>query len=272
MAWYPNALRKNIPPPSNGSDPPIKARTAILHVAASEGPSLYNWFNGPSGGIESHFYIRYDGTVEQYRDTDYQADANVMANGFAVSIETEGLAGGKWTDKQLAAIKALLLWLNKVEGIPLRVPKTWDDSGVGYHVLFEKQWDGRGAVCPGPNRIEQFKKVLVPWMAAPTTAQEDDMPLTTDDAKTLLTGSAVMKNPFATNPDTAPRVAASFLLEQTAKQVTALSAQVAALSAAVKALAQSKPGVDPNAVVAAVKASVDAALANVEITLSNKES
>ena len=88
MAWYPQAVRKNIPPGPN--DPPIKPRLAILHVAATEADSLYGWFNGPSGGIESHFYVKYDGSVEQYRDTAYQADANVMANDFAISIETQG--------------------------------------------------------------------------------------------------------------------------------------------------------------------------------------
>lgn len=166
MSWYPKAIRKNIPPPH--TDPKIKARVAILHVAASEGPSLYGWFNGPSGGVESHFYIRYDGTVEQYRDTGYQADANMSANDFAVSIETEGKASGKWTSAQLAAIKALLKWLHEDDpdvDIPLTVCKAWNGSGVGYHILFEDEWDGRHASCPGPNRIIQFNNNLVPWMA-----------------------------------------------------------------------------------------------------------
>ena len=221
MAWYPQAVRKNIPPGPN--DPPIKARVVILHVAATEADSLYGYFNGPSGGVESHFYVKYDGSVEQYRDTAYQADANVMANDFAISIETQGLANGTWTAQQLDAIKALIVWCHATHGVPLSVPKTWDGSGVGYHVLFEAQWDQRGASCPGPNRIAQFKNVLVPWMAA--GGQEADVPLTEDDARLILTGSAVLKNPFAANPDTAPRVAASYVLEQTAAKVAALAAQ-----------------------------------------------
>lgn len=164
MPFYPKAINKNIPPPKE--DPPITARVVILHVADSEGDSLYGYFNGNSGGVESHFYIRYDGTVEQYRDTNYQADANMQANNFGISIETEGLANGTWTDSQINAIKALILWLHDVEKIPLVVPKTWDGTGVGYHTLFEAQWDGRNASCPGPNRIKQFNNVLVPWMAA----------------------------------------------------------------------------------------------------------
>src|SRR5690242_1025758 len=174
MAWYPSAVRKNIPPGPN--DPPIKARVVILHVAATEADSLYNYFNGPSGGVESHFYVKYDGSVEQYRDTSVQADANVMANDFAISIETQGLANGTWTDAQLASIKALIAWCHATHGVPLSVPKTWDGSGVGYHILFEAQWDQRGASCPGPNRIKQFNNELVPWMASSTAPKEwDDM-------------------------------------------------------------------------------------------------
>src|SRR5690242_6063426 len=221
MAWYPSAVRKNIPPGPN--DPPIKPRVVILHVAATEAASLYNYFNGPSGGVESHFYVKYDGSVEQYRDTSVQADANVMANDFAISIETQGLANGTWTDAQLASIKALVAWCHATHGVPLSVPKAWDGSGVGYHVLFEAQWDQRGASCPGPNRIKQFNNVLVPWMAS--GGQEADVPLTEDDARLVLTGAAVLKNPFAANPDTAPRVAASYVLEQTAAKVADLLAK-----------------------------------------------
>ena len=226
MALYPAAVKRLIPPGPN--DAPIKPRVVILHVADTEAASLHDYFNGPSGGVESHFYIRRDGSVEQYRDTARQADANVMANDFAISIETQGMAAGEWTPQQLDAIKALLTWCHDTHSIPLTVPKTWDGSGVGYHILFEAQWDQRGASCPGPDRINQFNTVLVPWMAA--GGQEADVPLTEDDARLVLTGAAVLKNPFAANPDTAPRVAASYVLEQTAAKVAEL-AKAAAPSA-----------------------------------------
>lgn len=179
MALYPAAVKRLIPPGPN--DPPIKARVVILHVAQSEAASLHDYFNGPSGGVESHFYIRRDGTVEQYRDTDRQADANVMANDFAISVETQGMAAGEWTTQQLAAIKALLTWCNKVHSIPLVKCPTWDGSGVGYHILFEAQWDQRGAACPGPDRIKQFNNVLVPWMAASTAPKKEWDEMATKD-------------------------------------------------------------------------------------------
>lgn len=85
--------------------------------------------------------------------------------------------------------------------------------------------------------------------------KDDDMPVTADDAKLILTGWAGLKNPFATNPDTAPRVAASFVLEETAElaKTTGVAvagaradiARVAASVAEVKAqiAALPKPGV-----------------------------
>jgi hypothetical protein len=170
VALYGPAIKKLIPPGPN--DPPITPRVVVLHVAVSESASLYDYFNGPSGGVESHFYIRRDGTVEQYRDTSLQADANTDANGFAISVETQGMERGEWTAQQLAAIKALLLWCNDVHGIPLQVPTAWDGSGVGYHTLFPGVWDKRGASCPGPDRKAQFVNVLVPWMA---TGEEDEV-------------------------------------------------------------------------------------------------
>lgn len=168
MAIYPKAIVKLIP---SAVDGPIKPRVAILHVAVSEASSLYSYFSLRSGGIESHFYVRYDGTVEQYRDTGLQADANMQANDFAVSIETEGMADGTWTDAQVQTIKDLLLWLHKTHDIPLVVPTKWNGSGVGYHILFMQEWAGGPRSCPGPNRIKQFNDVLVPWMKGETEQQ-----------------------------------------------------------------------------------------------------
>ena len=163
--FYPKAIIKNIPPGDN--DPAIKPRLAILHVAVSEGESLFDYFSTRSGGVESHFYVRRDGTVEQYRSIFWQADANLDANDFAVSIETQGMGAGEWTPEQLAAIKRLLVWLHKAAGIPYEVCKTWDGQGVGYHVMFGAPgpWTPSAKTCPGPDRIKQFKGTLTRWLA-----------------------------------------------------------------------------------------------------------
>jgi len=143
MAWYPGATKKEIRPGVN--DPAITPIGIILHTDAGNSASLYNYFNGPSGGIESHFHIPKKNPVEQYRDTGYEADANLKANSFIkngkrygfLSVETQGLATDPWNDYQLTEIKKLILWAHHVHpAILLRVCPAWDAPGIGYHTLF----------------------------------------------------------------------------------------------------------------------------------------
>lgn len=161
---YPAAVKKLIPPGAN--DPAITPRIAILHVDAGDSPSLYEYFRDRSGGVESHFHVRKDGAVEQYRNIFWQADANLDANDFAVSIETQGRGAGEWNAAQLAAIKKLLLWLRDEAGIPLIRCTAWDGRGVGYHTMFgaPSHWTPVAKTCPGPDRVVQFSELLVPWM------------------------------------------------------------------------------------------------------------
>ena len=245
MALYPKAIKKLIAPGPN--DPKIKARVVILHVAVSEAASLYAYFNGPSGGVESHFYVRRDGTVEQYRDTAYQADANTDANDFAISIETQGMAAGQWTPEQLASIKALLLWCHEVHGIPLVKCPTWNGSGVGYHTLFRGDdntpgWDKRRASCPGPDRIKQFDNVLVPWMAS--SRDEDDVTpadidKVADAVVRKLISADVIKAPSPSEDN--PTWGVGSVLEWTLRRSSQTYAEVTAIKAALAALAASLP-------------------------------
>lgn len=196
---YDHAIQRIIPPGS--SDPRIVPRIAILHVDAGNAESLHGWFNGPSGGVESHFFVKKDGTVEQYRDIFWQADANLKANDFAVSIETQGFGAGQWTAAQLHAIKALLVWLHRRAGIPLTRCKTWDGSGVGYHVMFGAPgpWTPSAKTCPGPDRVKQFEAVLVPWMAGRSK------PTLVEKARAML-GKAAQNATAAGNPARAARI------------------------------------------------------------------
>ena len=157
----PFASKQLISPGAN--DPRIDARLGILHVDGSNAVNLHDWFDGPSGGIESHTHVRKDGHLYQYRDTDFEADANWHANPFAFSVETQGYADGVWTADQLATIKRLMLWSVPNLGIPLVKPTRWDGSGWGYHTMFD-QWHPEAKSCPGMQRIEQYNDILVPWM------------------------------------------------------------------------------------------------------------
>lgn len=172
MAWYPEAKRLPINPGPN--DPPIKVIGAILHVDAGNSNSLYDYFKNKSGGIESHFFVKSDGSIEQYRDTGIEADANLKANSFIdaqgrrvgfVSIETQGFDKGEWNAAQLAAIKRLLKWLAETHDFPLAVCKSSTSPGVGYHTMWGAPgpWTPVAKDCPGPDRIRQFVNVLTPW-------------------------------------------------------------------------------------------------------------
>ena len=176
--FYPKAIVKNIPPGSN--DPAIIPCGVVLHVRDGLGDSLHDYFNGPSGGIESTVYIRFDGTCEQYRSIFFEADAQLDGNSFFidgkrvgfVSVETEGRAAGEWTAAQLATIKDFILWVKseaKAAGfeIPLEECPAWNASGIGYHTMWgsPSHWTPVAKSCPGPDRIKQFNDVIVPWLA-----------------------------------------------------------------------------------------------------------
>lgn len=174
MAWYPLAEKKVIAPGPN--DPPIIAMGAILHVDSGDSKSLYGYFSsGKSNGVESHFFVRKDGVVEQYRDTAYEADANLMGNSFMkgtqrfgyVSIETQGKDAGEWNALQLAALKSLLKWLSETHNFPLKKCADPKDPGVGYHTMWGAPgpWTPKAKTCPGADRIRQFNAVLVPWFS-----------------------------------------------------------------------------------------------------------
>lgn len=169
------------PVPYNSSDPRITATQGILHVDAGNASSLWRLFLAfqKTSGIEAHFFVKKNGDLEQYRDTNIQADANYKANPRAISVETQGFGSGKWTPEQLATIKRLMLWLEDVEGIPLKVCPEWDEPGWGYHIMFGSPgaWTPVAKSCPGPNRIKQFKSVLVPWMREQNKPKPEPKPL-----------------------------------------------------------------------------------------------
>jgi hypothetical protein len=204
MALIPFAEHKLIPPGSN--DPRIKARIGILHVDAGNVPDLYEFFRDRSGGIESHGHIRKDGHCYQYRDTDWQADANNLANDFALSFETQGFGEGEWTPEQIATIKRVMRWAKKAHGIPLRVVTRWDDplGGWGYHTLWgaPSPWTPVAKSCPGPDRIKQFHDVLVPWMNDPEL--EDDV--TPEDIEKIAARAAELTVERLLTTDLYPRM------------------------------------------------------------------
>lgn len=203
MARYPEAAWHRCP----GQEPKIRPTQLIYHTAVMRDLiGLRNYFcSGRSGGIESHFGVGgrwgtspdQDGQVEQWRDTEEQADANRTANRRpdgtgAISVETCDNAPQlpsqiePWTPKQVAALIRLGRWAHEHHGIPLRICRSPDDPGFGWHALWDntrfEYADGStpwtpaaGKVCPGPARIEQLKTIVFPAIFAGTDPEDDDM-------------------------------------------------------------------------------------------------
>jgi hypothetical protein len=118
--------------------------------------------------LESHFGGGYDGSLAQFIGTETKADANYLANRRpdgtgAVSIETASNLQhtDPWTDAQVATLIRLGVWLHQQHGIPLRICRSADDPGFGYHGL-HRAWSTSGTACPGAARIRQFREVVFP--------------------------------------------------------------------------------------------------------------
>ena len=176
--YYPGARQRLIPPGTN--DPPIIPIGIIWHTDAGDSKSLYGYFNGPSGGIESHLHFPKVGAPEQYRDFGHEADANYHANSFLIngkrygfiSGETQGLATDLWNDHQLSEMKKFMLWARQNLHVALSKCVGPYSPGVGYHTMWGSPgpWTPYAKDCPGKHRIEQFGNDLVPWMKSVTSA------------------------------------------------------------------------------------------------------
>lgn len=150
----------------------------IWHVSASEAPSLFRYFDGQSGGVESHFHVARDGTVEQYRPGDAEADANYRGNSWLeggvrwgfLSIEFQGAdpVTGRWTPEQVASGLAITEWAQQRYGFARQLAPSFHGQGIGYHVMFGAgagldAWsNARGKTCPGGRRVSQFRGEVVP--------------------------------------------------------------------------------------------------------------
>lgn len=161
MARYPNAVWK--PLPENKSEPRLKATMVALHSAVTNGTSLFAYFAREDVKVESHFYIRKDGTVEQYIDTDRQADAQREGNDNCISVETWD--GGHpdttpWNTAQIASLVQLIVWCHKTHGIPIITATGPNGKGVGYHTQFRPDWARDGRTCPGVIRVPQVGYVI----------------------------------------------------------------------------------------------------------------
>jgi len=156
----------------------------ILHVAVSEAKSLHAFFERSlsSSPVCSHFYVRRDGTVEQYIDTDLRSAADREGSARAISVETQGGVRNpdseKWTAAQVKALAELAAWCNRIHGIPLTMTPdsrsstagvSWHRRGIRgnygtegnkYAYVAGEVWSGPGKICPGLTKIKQIPGII----------------------------------------------------------------------------------------------------------------
>ena len=169
MARYPKATWRPLPEqtgsnPAVPREPLITATQLILHSAVGAG-SLFGYFERTGVVVESHLWVALDGTVEQYVDTERQADANYLANARAISVETADRGDPDeqpWTAEQMAALVNIAVWAHETHKVPLRRCPAWDAPGLGHHTMFGAPgpWTPVNKSCPGHARIRQFDAIV----------------------------------------------------------------------------------------------------------------
>lgn len=262
--------------------------------AAGQARSTARYFTSAGSGGSAH-YVE-DVASEEHCVADSKIAWHAPPNGHSIGIEicADGGSAAAYRSKP-SANYTREQWLSPqvwpaVKRAAARTRELCDRYGIPKVQLTSAQVRaGEKGICGHINVSEAFGQTdhsdpgpAFPWaefmqevtgttVKPATPVQEDDMPTVQE----VWTGTPVVKNVTAKNPDTAPRVAPSFLLELAAKNSMTTVAQLAGLTAAVKALAESKPGVDPAALLATVQKTVDAgvtaALADLSVTLSTKE-
>ncbi|MEV6313353.1 N-acetylmuramoyl-L-alanine amidase [Streptomyces sp. NPDC051840] len=284
MAWYPRATKYELQPESD-SQPAIRPTQFIVHsiIAPWTAKRVYEYWRD-STNLESHFGLGYAGDLGQFIGTETRADANAGANRRAdgtgaVSIETASNTKGTdpWTDEQVEELIKLGVWLHQKHGLPLRVCRTHDDPGFGYHSMFP-QWSTSGTACPGAARIKQFKTVVFPGIVArangTTIDEEDPMAgITKQDIYDAVWRTDAIGAPAdAADAKTNKTWQAQSILKDIQARVRANTAAEAAQTAALTALAKLVgSGVDTDAVIAAVREEIRDAVVKVSVDITGQE-
>lgn len=247
MAWYPGATKMELQPESD-TQPAIDPTQFIVHsiVGPWTARRTYEYWRD-STNLESHFGIGYAGDIAQYIGTETRADANAGANRRAdgtgaISVETASnlTATDLWTAKQVEELIKAGVWAHQQHGIPLRLCRTADDPGFGWHKMHDA-WNPSAHSCPGPARITQFREVVFPGIVARAGGQSSSEELDMDKTQVH---DAVWEQDRAPAPSTSPSVKTNktwkpiSFLREIYDGITGLRAELAALSKKVDALSK----------------------------------
>jgi hypothetical protein len=184
------------PIPENSTQPKIRPTQWIVHTFV-DSPSadledLGDYFERADIRLESHTVLGWAGH-DQLLDTTVRGDANYLANRRpdgtgAISTETEDdgtPVERPWNAYQVKELIRTGVELHFLHGIPARLPRTWDDPGMGYHSLYPQHWTNvPGKTCPGSTRIKQFKEVVLPGIRAEIARRNAPKPAPTPEPDT----------------------------------------------------------------------------------------
>lgn len=189
MARCPFAKQRFLEP-ENSRARRIIPRAVILHTAVdAPGPTdLGNYFDSETVGAESTFFVHLDGTIDQFMDTEREADANGSADKFAISVETEDDSARRgpdilpWSPAQRDALVRLIDWCCTTHKIPRRRATSSylpGAEGIACHSQpMRERFDGtahnpwtafQGKTCPGDARWKQYPSIVERVIALATT-------------------------------------------------------------------------------------------------------
>ena len=163
--------------------PAISATQIVVHTMEATLAATDTRFRRPDAAGRSHFGVGHDGMIVQWIDTAEPADVAHLAahrsdGTGAVSVTTEGYGTQVWSAAQLDALVRLHVWLMRTHpAIGRRLCRSSTDPGLGHHVLFGSPgpWTPHVSSCPGPERITQWRHLVIPRVLAPFGVSTDDM-------------------------------------------------------------------------------------------------
>ena len=139
-----------------------------------------------------------DGVAWQFQDDNHTADANYEGSWHILSIETADNAPQHpediepWTPKQVdKLVEVIVEWCLLYDIPPVLIPDTKPGRrGLAYHyqgvppnlVRGGELWSKAGHTCPGPVRVKQFIREVIPRVKE---GVEGHMPLNKDDLKSI---------------------------------------------------------------------------------------
>lgn len=141
------------------------------------------WWNGQfaktGDRFGSHFQVMWDGTIEQYADTDLVLFHAFGGSNFAVGIETQDDKDPSrpWTKAQIDAILDICNWLQVLK----QQLAEHGGDGIGWHRLHHS-WNKHNHSCPGDVRLKQLQQSVIPRLGL----EREDLSIMDPETKEFL--------------------------------------------------------------------------------------